>query len=379
MSDEQRRFGDNALPPSAETAQAPQLVLVHSRQPAPHAQRIRLGRDLLLIGRAIDAGDGISTGDARMSLVHVRIMPDPRSGAHRVADAHSSNGTFVNGLRVDASVLRDGDVLRIGDSVFVYCAHEPMRRALELAEQRALGLQPMLFEGETGSDARGFAERLLARSPRAGETVHVDCAGLTTASISLRGLFERAAALRAQTARAASTASPAAIGGWLILEGWTTCPLDVQAALLRALEEHAASGPSQLGVIAVAEGDLASARAEGRLLAALYEHWLPARIELPPLRARKLELLDLIEALASAPDLPARAAALSLQLDANAAEALLLWSWPGNLSELQKLLADAASAHPGRALDMNGLRELAPLLAAPVLSRKRAGHSPVPR
>jgi transcriptional regulator of acetoin/glycerol metabolism len=371
MSDEQRRSGDNAPPPSADTpleAPGPQLVLVHSREPAPHAQRISLGRDLLLIGRAIDEGAGISTGDARMSLVHVRIMPDPRSGGHRVADAHSSNGTFVNGLRVDASLLRDGDVLRIGDSVFVYSADEPMRRVLALAQRRALNLEPVLLQGEPGTGKRRFAERLLALSGRAGESVHVDCAGLTTAPLTIRALFERGA-------RTGSAAN----GGWLILEGWTTCPLDAQAALLRALEAHAVSSPSALGVIAIAEGDLATARAEGRVLAALYDYWLPARIELPPLRARKTELLGLTRELASAPDLPARAAPVSLQLDANAAEALVLWSWPGNLAELQALLANVASARPGRALDMNGLRELAPQLAAPVLTRKRAGHSPAPR
>jgi hypothetical protein len=43
MSDGQQRADDDVLPEPG----APQLVLIHSREPAPHAQRVGLGRALL--------------------------------------------------------------------------------------------------------------------------------------------------------------------------------------------------------------------------------------------------------------------------------------------------------------------------------------------
>jgi transcriptional regulator of acetoin/glycerol metabolism len=355
MSDEQRRSDAGMLPEPG----SPQLVLIHSREPAPHAQRIPLGRDLLLIGRTIDEGAGVSTGDARMSRVHVRIVPDARLGGHRVGDAHSSNGTFVNGLRVDTAVLGNGDVLRIGDSVFVYCTDEPMQRTRNNAQKCAISGRPLLLHGEPGSGKRHFTETLHTFSGRAGDSVRMDCSKLTAGEPSIQAWFERAA-------RAAGSA---AIGGTLILEDVTACPREAQVALLRALEAQAL--PADVAVIAIARGDLN----DGRLLAELWAYLAPATIELPPLRARKTELLGLVEALAERPDLPARADPVSLQLNANAVEALAVWPWPSNLAEVQALLAAAATTRPGRALDMDSLRELAPQLAAPVLTRKRTTHA----
>jgi len=142
MDDEQSRSAkgsgtrtpSNAASTAAEGGGA-QLVLVFSREPAPHATRIELRDDLLLIGRAMEAGEGIATGDPRMSRVHVRILPDRRAGNHRIADAHSRNGTFVNGQRIETAALHDADVIRIGDSVFVYSVRDPMHAALALAER----------------------------------------------------------------------------------------------------------------------------------------------------------------------------------------------------------------------------------------------------
>jgi hypothetical protein len=45
------------------------------------------------------------------------------------------------------------------------------------------------------------------------------------------------------------------------------------------------------------------------------------------------------------------------------------------LTEVQALLIKAAAMRPGRALEMDGLRELAPQSAAPVLTRKHAPHA----
>jgi len=174
--------------------------------------------------------------------------------------------------------------------------------------------------------------------------------------------------------------SPAADGGSLVLEDIEACPTAAQASLLRALEQHDVAvqpaGVSRIGVIASASSSLAVASAEARFSPELYARLARARIELPALRARRTELIGLLEALAGSADEPQRKASVSLQLNADAAEAITLGAWPGNLNDMRTLLAAAASTRPGQALDMAAFAELAPQLTEAVLNRKRMPRMP---
>ncbi|MBN2450293.1 MAG: FHA domain-containing protein, partial [Lentisphaeria bacterium] len=64
-----------------------------------------------VLGRGRDCD--ITLEHPGVSREHVRLEQGA-DGRWRVADAGSSNGTFVNGERVEAAVLADGDLLRIG-------------------------------------------------------------------------------------------------------------------------------------------------------------------------------------------------------------------------------------------------------------------------
>jgi hypothetical protein len=69
----------------------------------------------LNIGRAPD--NGLVIGDARVSRRHGRLQA--RHGALVYADLGSTNGTRVNGIRVDEIVLGAGDRILLGDTVVV--------------------------------------------------------------------------------------------------------------------------------------------------------------------------------------------------------------------------------------------------------------------
>src|SRR5262245_45319812 len=56
--------------------------------------------------------------DARASRLHARIHVESDGARVRIVDS-SANGTYVNGAPVKTAPLRDGDVVRIGDSVLV--------------------------------------------------------------------------------------------------------------------------------------------------------------------------------------------------------------------------------------------------------------------
>ncbi|MEK7866216.1 MAG: FHA domain-containing protein, partial [Planctomycetota bacterium] len=85
----------------------------------------------LRVGRANECE--IRLNDIRLSKVHCRI--DIYEGELRVSDLDSSNGTFVNDVQVDQRLLHEGDLVRVGDVLFL----------VETASEAEAAL---LFDGE---------------------------------------------------------------------------------------------------------------------------------------------------------------------------------------------------------------------------------------
>ena len=79
--------------------------------------RVPLGPHGLRIGRS-EASD-LVLSDPKVSRSHASILLVESGFA--IADHHSTNGTFVDGVRVrDSQDLSDGNVVTIGDSVFIF-------------------------------------------------------------------------------------------------------------------------------------------------------------------------------------------------------------------------------------------------------------------
>ena len=83
------------------------------------AVQIPLEREQVTLGRALDAD--IRINDSRASRLHARITTevDETSDAvsYRLNDLDSTNGTILNGTRIDSAVLEDGDKFEIGDQL----------------------------------------------------------------------------------------------------------------------------------------------------------------------------------------------------------------------------------------------------------------------
>jgi FHA domain len=77
---------------------------------------IVLGADVTHIGRGLTAD--LHLDDSSVSRRHAVLVPRP-SGP-RILDDRSSNGTFVNGLRIEQFDLRNGDVIGLGRVVLRY-------------------------------------------------------------------------------------------------------------------------------------------------------------------------------------------------------------------------------------------------------------------
>jgi predicted component of type VI protein secretion system len=91
-----------------------QAVLVMFRNDG-EPRSFSVTRDITVVGRREDCDLRIPLGD--VSRKHCRLINDGES--FRVEDLGSSNGTFVNGERVQEAVVSAGDSIQLGPVVFV--------------------------------------------------------------------------------------------------------------------------------------------------------------------------------------------------------------------------------------------------------------------
>jgi pSer/pThr/pTyr-binding forkhead associated (FHA) protein len=72
--------------------------------------------DETVIGRSVQAH--ISIDSTLLSRRHLALRK--RSGEFRAHDLDSSNGVFLNGVKIHSAVLREGDALQIGDVLLIF-------------------------------------------------------------------------------------------------------------------------------------------------------------------------------------------------------------------------------------------------------------------
>jgi DNA-binding NtrC family response regulator len=158
-------------------------------------------------------------------------------------------------------------------------------------------------------------------------------------------------------------------GGTLFVETIDECSTGVQSALVRAIDdqrERRVPGrqAKRAGVHFVLAGEAAVPEAAALRLDEGLRARLEAVITVPPLRARRTDVL-----------VTARVAATeqgkSLSITPDAAEALVAWSWPRNAREVRELVRSFVLVTNGAAsLDLPYLDEAHPAIAAPIVGRR---------
>jgi FHA domain/von Willebrand factor type A domain len=104
---------DTNLAKTVTIQQIPLLIVQKGKIPG---QSFPLGEGHLSIGRS-DISE-IMLDDLTISGQHCRIIAE--NGHHVLHDLGSTNGTFVNETKINKVVLRDGDMIRIGQTVLLY-------------------------------------------------------------------------------------------------------------------------------------------------------------------------------------------------------------------------------------------------------------------
>jgi DNA-binding CsgD family transcriptional regulator len=84
---------------------------------------LAIDREEIVIGRGLEAE--LSIPDEGLSRAHAKLLRiDPR--VVNLIDLESKNGTFVNGQRIEAVVLRRGDQIQLGPDTVLHFDHAPI-------------------------------------------------------------------------------------------------------------------------------------------------------------------------------------------------------------------------------------------------------------
>jgi len=198
---------------------------------------------------------------------------------------------------------------------------------------------PVLFTGASGTGKEIAARTLHSLSDRAEKPfVAVNCASLSPERLAeeLFGVIE-------EHERRRDGLFLHADGGTLFLDEVAQMPEQVQAALLRVLEDQKVRPvgaerdiPLNLRFFFATNMDLQQAVAEGRFRADLYHRINVVNIEMPPLKERVEDIVELaaqfMEQFSLSLGMPA------LEMDEETLLKFARYDWPGNVRELRNLI-----------------------------------------
>ena len=253
-------------------------------------------------------------------------------------------------LREEVQSRHDFDEI-VGQSLAI-------RQVLARVSQVAPTDAAVLLLGETGTGKELLARALHQRSPRSGRAfVRVNCAAIPATLIESelfgheKGAFTGAVAARAGRFEAAH-------GGTLFLDEIGELGIDVQAKLLRVLQDgtfervgSTRTIHADVRIVAATNRDLERAMSEGRFREDLFYRLNVFPIQLPPLRERREDIPLLVWSIINR-----RQGELGRHIDdvpRRVMRALESYEWPGNVRELENVIERALILAAGPTLHVD--------------------------
>jgi transcriptional regulator with PAS, ATPase and Fis domain len=215
--------------------------------------------------------------------------------------------------------------------------------ARDLAMKAAQGNSPVLLLGESGTGKELFAHAIHMASPRhAQPLVPVDCSAISRELLEAELFGYAPGAFTGATKEGKPGKFELADGGTVFLDEIGEMPLEMQAKLLRVLQERrvvrvggTSPTPVDFRVIAATNRDLDSMVAEKRFRQDLLYRLDVIRIEIPALRERPEDIPLLLK---HAWERKSRELGITSVLSAKAVQALNGYLWPGNMRELLNMV-----------------------------------------
>jgi DNA-binding NtrC family response regulator len=351
------------------------LFKVHKGKDA--GKVMKLQKSLVSIG-TLPENDLVLT-DPTVSRRHAVV--EEKSTGYVLRDTDSTNGTFLNEVRVREGYLAPGSIIRLGQTEISFSPLEerienlknnldhfgkltgsssPMREVYGILDRLAPTDVTVLLEGETGTGKELAAHAIHSHSRRAtGPFVVVDC-GAIASNLVESELFGHEKGAFTDAVKTRQGAFELADGGTIFLDEVGELSLDLQPKLLRALDQReskrvGADKPVLLNVrvISATNKDLEKEVKAGKFREDLYYRLSVVRIHMPPLRSRRED----IETIAS-PILAVISSEIGKRisgLSSEALSALTAYPWPGNVRELKNVLGRAAALCDGKKIEARDL------------------------
>ena len=220
-----------------------------------------------------------------------------------------------------------------------------MQRVYRLIEKVSQHAYPVLILGESGTGKELVARSIHYSGVRKGKPfVPVDCSALVPTLIEselfgyVKGAFTGAMHTKQGLMEAADN-------GTLFLDEIGDLPVDLQAKLLRALQEKEIRPvgstdrrPLAVRIIAATNRDLEAAVRQGGFRQDLYYRLNVVQIKLPPLRERKSDIPILVNSFL---EKYGEANGKTHTVSEDAMSRLMAYDWPGNVRELENAIERA--------------------------------------
>ncbi len=330
-------------------------------------QQIARGRaDIILLDVQLPDGYGPSLLEetARLALRPPIILITAYGDIDMAVDA-MKNGAHdflqkpIQLARLEQSILRAQEVVamrrelthlrstqRRAGSDFVTGSSPEMNALFSQARRAAQASVSVLITGETGTGKEVLAHFIHASGPRAEKPfIAVNCAAIQSTMIESELFGYEAGAFTGADKRKPGLLE-VADGGILFLDEIASMPLDIQAKLLRVLEERAfrrVGGTNlirvDVQVLAASNRPLPKLLADGLFREDLYYRLKVVDLHIPPLREHKGDLLELAGYFVRHNNM--RMGLNITDITPRAVDALRAYDWPGNIRELRNAIERA--------------------------------------
>jgi transcriptional regulator with PAS, ATPase and Fis domain len=249
--------------------------------------------------------------------------------------------------RVDTETQLDGI---IGTSAKI---QEVLRMVSRLKDSRT----PVLVTGESGTGKELVARAIHFRGPLAQMPfIAVDCGSLVPTLMESE-LFGHEKGAFTGALKSKAGLFYAANGGTIFLDEIGELPLEMQAKLLRVLQEREVRPvgsnhkvPVNVRVIAATNRDLEAAYPAGTFRKDLYFRLNVVTVRLPSLREHRSDIPQLVHYF-----LDRYAPGENIQVMPDAMKSFLQYDWPGNVRELENCIARAVTLGDGQVIDLEDL------------------------